>query len=331
MAKLRLGFDPYTYARISVMKGSLIKQQQWQNLIKMGLNEIMRYLQDSGYKEEIGSLGVEKRDLAQLEMALNNNLMKVFSKLKRISDENVQIVLRVYLQRYDMLNFKSIIRGKMTGISKEEILQIMIPSINHSPEYYAELVEKDDIESILKAIPFELNLEKDAELFEVENALDRAYYENLKSFSDKLGGQGKAFKEFIEAELNTLNIKMILRFKKEDQDEAEIKKYLIMPEKEIEQLLNHKELKTVLHALKKMKLTTVDESDDGALNKVEIDLDTSLLRKEALLMHQYPLTVNVILGFMFAKEIEVKNLKILVKGKKLGLDEDYLQNLLAVA
>ena len=107
MAKLRLGFDPYTYARISVMKGSLIKQQQWQNLIKMGLNEIMRYLQDSGYKEEIGSLGVEKRDLAQLEMALNNNLMKVFSKLKRISDENVQIVLRVYLQRYDMLNFKS--------------------------------------------------------------------------------------------------------------------------------------------------------------------------------------------------------------------------------
>jgi V/A-type H+-transporting ATPase subunit C len=63
---------------------------------------------------------------------------------------------------------------------------------------------------------------------------------------------------------------------------------------------------------------------------LEIDLDTALLKKERLLMHQHPLTVSVILGFMLAKEIEVKNLKVLIKGKMLGLEEQYLEKLLVV-
>jgi V/A-type H+-transporting ATPase subunit C len=72
-------------------------------------------------------------------------------------------------------------------------------------------------------------------------------------------------------------------------------------------------------------------AESEMMTHAEIELDTTLLRKERLLMHQFPLTVNSIIGFMFAKEIEVKNLKVLVKGKKLGLDEEYLSKLVVVA
>ena len=83
MSKLRLGFYPYTYARISVMKSLLITPDRWASLVKMGFNEILRYLQDSGYKEEIDALGVEKQNLAALELALNKNLMRTFKKLHK--------------------------------------------------------------------------------------------------------------------------------------------------------------------------------------------------------------------------------------------------------
>ncbi len=339
MAKLRLGFYPYTYARISVMKGELIRPEKWESLLKMGVNELLRYLQDTGYKAEIDSLGVQKRNLAALENALNSNLMRTFNKLNKISDEKVQTVLRIYLKRHDLENFKTIVRAKMASIPYEEIKELLLPSLNHSPEYFNELAKKENVEKMLEELPFSIDPLplKELDLFHIENILDRAYYEELFRFANNLRGQGKAFREFILAELDILNIKMILRLKKELYQEKEVMQYLIFPSKSISSLAGTEKIEAIAKRLHASGYNYRDiQAYEGLpeaelLTRLESDLDTSLLRKEALLMHQFPLTVNVILGFMFAKEIEVKNLKILLKGKQLGLEEHYLQELLAVA
>tara|TARA_Y100000310_G_C20689121_1_gene821029 strand:- start:1181 stop:2173 length:993 start_codon:yes stop_codon:yes gene_type:complete len=330
MSKLRLGFYPYTYARLAVMKGDLIKQTQWDNLLKMGINELLRYLQDSGYKTEIDALGMDKRNLASLENALNTNLMRIFTKLKRISDEKVQKVLEVYLSRYDMENIKSIVRGKLTQTSGDEIKEMLLPSINHDEEYFLELMKIDDLGKLFKKLELDI---KGKELFEIENSIDKKYYDDLFNFAKNIKGQGKPFKEFIEAELHILNIKMLLRLKKEEFSKEEIGKYLINPDKRIENLIEIEKIQDIVKELQKLGFVskTIKIEDTALLTQVEIDLDINLLKKEVALMHKFPLTVNVILGFMFAKEIEVKNLKILLKGKSLHLEEDYLQSLLGVA
>ncbi len=340
--KFWLGFDPYTYARVSVMKGELLKQQQWHSLLKMGTNEMLRYLQDANYRQEIDELGVEKRDLTALEIALNKNLVRTFAKLKRISDEKLQKVLSLYLLRYDMENFKTIIRGKLSNISDEEVIQLLIPSVNCTKEFYTQLIKKENIMQIIKSFPFYnlLKLQKEngnnnTELFEIENALDRYYFEELFELSNQLAGQGAALKEFIQAELDILNIKIVLRLKKEQFGLLEIKKHLIHPKKEISYLAEEESIRDIIKELNRMHYTQIkgDEAntEEELLIQLEIDLDTSLLKKEVLLMHQFPLTVNVMLGFMFAKEIEVKNLKILLKGKQLGLEESYLNKLVVIA
>jgi V/A-type H+/Na+-transporting ATPase subunit C len=328
---LRLGFYPYTYARVAVMKGSLIKPDQWHSLLKMGVNELLRMLQDGNYKKEIDELGADKRNLTALEMALNKNMIRTLAKLKRISDEKVQEVLRVYFLRYDMENFKTIIRGKAAEISNEEIEQLLTPSINYSQEFLLELIKKETIQEIVRALPFDVKKEED--LFEIENGLDRVYVEKLIDLSNQLKGQGRAFKEFLKAELDILNIKIILRLKHENMDNNDIRRYVIHPRKEIAQLIE-KDFKGIMKTLRKMKILSLNadnKSESELFTQAEIELDTSLLRREVLLMHKFPLTVNVILGFMFAKEIEVKNLKVLLKGKQLGLDNAYLEKLMAVA
>jgi len=331
---LRLGFYPYTYARVSVMKSDLIKPAEWHGMLKMGVNELLRMLQDGNYKTEIDELGADKRDLTSLETALNNNMMRTLAKLKRISDEKVQEVLNVYVLRYDMENFKTIIRGKMTGISNEEIEQLLLPSINYSHAFFVDLLKKGSVGEIVQALPFEIDEREsvqELDRFEIENKLDRIYADKLLSLSRRLGGQGKAFKEFLNVELDALNIKIILRLKHEGMDKKDIVRYVIYPRAEIAQLIEKQNVSEIIDALVKMKAIVRSPLEAEQLTQAEISLDTALLKKEVLLMHQFPLTVNVILGFMFAKEIEVRNLKVLLKGKQLGLEEPYLERLMAVA
>ena len=65
---------------------------------------------------------------------------------------------------------------------------------------------------------------------------------------------------------------------------------------------------------------------NNSLIALEIDLYKYLLRRSLLFTHQFPLSVDSIIGYMFAKDIEVRNLKIIVKGKQLGLKEQFIEN-----
>ena len=65
---------------------------------------------------------------------------------------------------------------------------------------------------------------------------------------------------------------------------------------------------------------------NDSLITIETELYKHLLRQSILLLHQHPLSIDVILGYMFAKYIEVRNLKIIVKGKQLGLSEEFIES-----
>ena len=64
----------------------------------------------------------------------------------------------------------------------------------------------------------------------------------------------------------------------------------------------------------------------GSLIALEIGLYKHLLKQSILFMHQHLLSIDVILGYMFAKDIEVRNLKLIIKGKQLGLSEQFIES-----
>jgi len=64
----------------------------------------------------------------------------------------------------------------------------------------------------------------------------------------------------------------------------------------------------------------------GSLIMIETEIYKHLLNQSILLLHQHPLSVDVILGYMFAKDIEVRNLRIIIKGKQLGLNEEFIES-----
>ena len=120
--KIKLSFYPYTYVRTTVMRGLLLKKEDYHKILKMDFNEIAKLLGETTYKEAIDKLASTLAGADLLEAALNQNLSNSYEKLRRISSEELRLLINEYLKRKDIEDIKTIIRGKFTKID-EKIIQ----------------------------------------------------------------------------------------------------------------------------------------------------------------------------------------------------------------
>ena len=340
--KIRLGKYPYTYVRTAVMKSLLFKENDYHKMLKMSFDEIAKFLQETSYKKEINELAIRYSGPDLLELALNKSLSIAFKKLIRISPNDLETLIREYAKRKDIEDIKTIIRGKFTNADEKLIMNSVTAAGTLSLEFISELIKKNSVEEILKSnriVDYSLLsrgllfLKEKNNLAMIENALDRYYYNSLIDFSKQLPREGALFRDFLVKEVEVIDILAMLRLKK-----SKIQKIgefiitahgLINPK--IKGMADLDDLDSLLKALEETEYKNAigkgieDFRNTGSLITLETELYKYLLRKAALLLHQHPLSVDVILGYMLAKDIEVRNLKLLVKGKQLGLSDEFIE------
>lgn len=342
---LRLGRYPYTYARVSAMKGALLKKDDYDRLLKMSVPEIVRFLQETQYRTEIDEFAANHEGLGLIEVALRQNLARTLAKLQRISSGNLRIILDAYLVRLDIDNLKIVLRAKFIG--DEDAERLLIPAGNFSKQYYQSLLQKESVEDVARVVTI-TDLKEGIEhyqatgsLFEIENQLDRHYYASLLELTERMPRQGTVFREFLRAELDVHNVMTILRLTKEGFAAEKIEPYLFsqgrrLRKAQLQKLLVSRDVEEILDKLKSMGFRTMIKEVEEAYKKqkrlvdVEVAMNRHLLQRATLLWHQHPLSVDTILGFMVAKEIEVRNLIILIKAKKLGLSEEFVKSELVI-
>ncbi|MAG15737.1 hypothetical protein CMO88_01615 [Candidatus Woesearchaeota archaeon] len=339
MKQLTLGKYPYTYARVSVMRSYLLDKEDYHKLLKMSLNEIISFLQSSQYKKAIDELGVNYSGIELMEMALNKNLVNTWNKLKNISPKEVDILIDAYLSRADLWNIKTILRGLHTN-TPAELIAPMLLQTGKLTQHLDKLLQSESVEEFLRklvivGIQFESlsnsleTLKSKNSIVDLENFFDREYYNRMIKFSKTIPSEGKLFKQFLETEIETTNIMNVLRLKRAEVDKHKTQSYIIGKistiVKKIIDTDNKEDITKILSQLGVSEKALEDFASNNSLTDVEIELGKNLLKKTRLLLHQHPLTVDVILGYMFAKEVEVKNLKMLLKSRQLNLDEEFIE------
>ncbi len=344
--KIKLGFYPYTYARVSAMKGKLIREDDYNRLMKMKISEITKFLQETEYRKEIDEMAVSHDKIPLIEAALNRNMVRHFSKLRKIATGSLALLISSYLRRRDIQNLKTIIRGKLINAKEDYIKSLLIPVGDYDEKYLEELMKKENVEEILttlKGLKLKDSLKDFKEtgnLFEIENLLERYYYKNTAKFIETIP-QGTLFREFLQIEIDILNITTLLRLKKEKFGKEDINKYLLyggkhLGQARLQKLVQMERAEDIVESLKATEYgKIIGEAEEavkkGNLSEVEVVLNRYLLGKTALLLHQHPLSIDVILGYMFAKEMEIRNLKTIIKGKQLGLEEGFIEKELVIA
>lgn len=324
------------------MKSLLFKKADYQKMLKMSFIEIAEFMQDSNYKKEISEFASQYSGADLLELALNKNLAYTFKKLIKISPKELGLVIKEYAKRKDIEDLKTIIRGKFTNTPEKEVVNSLTSAGTLSREYQHELMKQESIEQILKRnkiVDFSLlenglnYLKEKNSLVMIENILDRYYYNNLIEFSKLLPKEGSLFRNFVVKEVEILDILTLLRLKKSKVEN--VREFIITArgiiDPKITKMAELTDLDSLLKALENTSYKNAidkgieDFKDKGSLITLETELYRYLLKQIALLLHQHPLSVDIILGFMLAKDMEIRNLRILIKGKQLGLSEEFIE------
>ena len=344
--KIKLGFYPYTYVRTVVMRSLLFRKGDYHKMLKMGFDEIAKFLQDSHYKKEINELATQYSGADLLELALNRNLAGSFKKLMRISSYELGLLVKEYAKRKDIEDIKTILRGKLTNADEKIISSSITGAGTLSYEFLASLLKKGSIEEILRnngIVDFYLlknglkELNEKKSLISIENAFDKFYYSSLIQFSGMLPKEGALFRDFLLKEVEVLNILTLLRLKRAKLGREAAKNFMIFSgdkpkDSKIMSLINTDDIEQLSKAFEKTEYRALfakgieEFRKNGSLILLETELYKHLLKQSVLFMHQHPLSIDVILGYMFAKDIEVRNIKIIVKGKQLGLKEDFIES-----
>jgi len=329
------------------MKGKLYQKQDYDKLLKMQGSEIAHYLEESDYKYEIQDLGKEYTGYTLVERAVYKNFVRNLQKLQQICSPEMNYLIRAYVMRHDIYNLKTILRAKAAKQSSAEIKSLLLPMGLFSQEKLESFLDLDSLSAILKKAGFSERDFTDAlayhikekSLLEVENVLDKQYYSYLFEFLTHLAGEHLLFKELLQSEIDVLNIKLLLRMKLQDIDDHRLNKLFFKGGSLFSlgrlRLLVRLDFEGIIAAListglKKLVARYTDELSQKNLKGFEKSLDVWFLQKSTLLLHQFPLSVDTLLGYMFAKEIEMRNLRVIVKGKQFNLQEKFLAEQLII-
>lgn len=342
--KISIRKHPYTFARVSAMRAKLIEKEDYHKMLKMTISEIIEFIGEFGYRKAIDELSVNYSGVDLIERAMFKHYTETILKLKRISKDEVGILINAYVRRWDFLNIKTILRGKYSKFKTDYINSLLVPVGNLDYDELTSLTRLENIEDILKQIkildfdkikPAFESFIKTNHLIELENALDSLFYNNLNELSLRIKKGGDIFKQFLETSLDVINIKLLLKLKRANMPKQEIKKLLfrggtLFNERFIEKAASA-DFENLIEQLKKtIYKEAFDERTEESMIEIELELDKLLIKKSFVSWHRHPLSALAILGFMLAKEAEVKNITTIARAKQLGIGNDFIEKKLII-
>ncbi|MDY6779739.1 MAG: ATP synthase A1 subunit C, partial [Halobacteria archaeon] len=247
----------YVTTRVRVRKSKLFDEDDYRKLVRMGTNEIARYMEEREYEDEINALGSRHSGVDLIEYALYDNMSSHFQDIVRWSEGELHDLVVSYLRRYDAWNVKTVLRGVYTEGPVDRVRENLIPAGNLDEEFLEELAELDDIEQVVEELSdtFFGDALRDAYpeyddtglLIPLENAVDRAFYDALLSedtFESSGTGSKQVYTDFLRAEIDLTNIRNALRAA--GSESIEPAEYIIeggdlFTESELERLVDNRE------------------------------------------------------------------------------------------
>jgi V/A-type H+-transporting ATPase subunit C len=340
----------YVSARVRTRRAQLFEADDYRKLVRMGPGEIARFMEESTYGREVNALGARHDGVDLIEYALNHNLARHFDDLLRWADGRLYDRIARYLRKFDAWNVKTVLRGIYTDSDPAEIRDDLIRAGELDDALLDALLEADSVELVVEQLEGTLfgaplsaalrDYEETNLLVPLENAVDRAYYEQLLAeVGDPDDRATVLYLEFLRAEIDFRNIRNALRLAHSgaDIDPAE---YFI----EGGRLFDRAELARVAGNVDELVVRVRDsvygdqlgdalDALEGADSLIGFEhaLEAALLSYSRHLSVVYPLSVCPVLAFVLAKEREVDNIRAIARGREAGLSVEDIETELVIA
>lgn len=344
----------YPNARIRAMKSFLFDRGFYQKLLDMeDISDIITALENTGYKKDIEEGIIKYPDASGVDEGLRRNISATFRKIEKMVEGEQKKLLDILLGRFDVHNIKTALRAKNVGASEDEIINSYIPAGSLEEALLVELAKQKDIRASIDVlaiwhVPFadvltrafpEFNSTQ--KLSTLELAVDKYYYNRGMKSIRKRSLSHRFVREILSREIDSVNIMTVLRLMKEEMTVEEMSEYFIEGGNEIKFdrfiiLAEQEDVEGIVQELqgtsfgRLLSENLANFYEKQTISYLERLLEEMIIRKCVSMFRADPLSIAVIIGYIWAKYNEIVNLRIIVRGKSVGMPEDKIKEALVL-
>lgn len=344
----------YPNARIRAMKSRLFDRIYYDKLLQMDdVHEIIAALEQTPYKKDIEEGTLKAPGVVGVEEGLRRNIVSDFQKVLKITDGEARQLVKILLGRWDVQNIKTILRGKHTGVSSEDIISSLIPAGELSETLLLQLEKQPDIKAVIDMLaiwkvhyhqPLTHNFPQYARtrnLAQLELELDRFYYTDALEKTTRRSLNVQLIREIIMREVDFVNIMTLIRLTREKVDKEDIASFYIGGGKHIDdqmfyEMAKEKGPEDIVAALQRtpyqeaLNQGLAKYAESGDLSVIERSMEDMIIRKSIQMFAGDPLSIALIIGYISAKFNEIVNLRVIVRGKSVGMPEEKIREGLVI-
>ncbi len=346
---------PYINARIRAMQSELITPADLAMLADgKDADDVARYLAKTAYGPDIEK-GLHLYHGAQgVEEGIRKNVLKKFVQIRDMMDEDGKHMIEVWLRKWEIRDIKTILRAQHSGVMDSAVVENLYAVGKLHKSVLAELAKTHDARQLIEMLgsmrsPYTKVLraalpqyESSRSLFPLEFALDRDYYAELERAATEL--QSSEDQEIVHAwlinEIHVVNVLLLARLYHETMPLAQkISFFLPLPKRQstpyADYLNRHSFKEAMMAAAGALKRGAYGEfvagHVDGSLESLIRGLEKLRIQEQISLFGQDPLSIAIVLAYLYAKHNEGANLRILVYGLKSGLPKSRIESELVYA
>jgi V/A-type H+-transporting ATPase subunit C len=343
-----MGSYEYANARIRALKGQLFDRADYTELAALGrLDDLIAHLAQSPYAEAIDTALGRYNGLRAVMEGCRLHQAHSYRQLRDFFDDQGMRLVRLLLARWDMFNLKTLLRGQRADVAPDQILESLVPAGDLDEVALRALVHEPDARATVvllrawntaygRAAGTALNeyaATNDWSVF--ETTFDRLFYAALL---DGLGNSRneRLVREFLVREIDTANILTALRLRLARHGDVRFLAQHFLSGGAIGQAWLVTLASTVRdgEALAALRATPLAAAFDR-MERVEIGLaqralERHLLRYGADFFKRDPLTIAPAIGYLAAKQVEVRNIRLIAQGLALGASRAEIEHELMV-
>src|SRR5438046_1206661 len=289
--------------------------------------------------------GTRRLDL--IELATSRNLAAVYTQIIEFSEGELRQMIGWYLDRFDVQNIKTIVRGKLFGASPEEIQEDIVAAGSMRESFLRSLIELPSLDEVFDRLEGTIHSQallamgsKPSEVQkwnEREDRLTKLYYDNLLVVIPERTEGTRLMREFVRREIDIVNLRTLLRLwasKATLPYDPFVDGALEIPLAELAEMIpldvNGLTARLRDYALTEDLAAQIKDLQALGVGSLVRSVEKLHLLEAGRYAHVHPLSVLPILDYIVRKDREVQNLRIIARGKESGLASDVIRELLVI-
>jgi V/A-type H+-transporting ATPase subunit C len=330
---------PYINARVRAMRSRLLTPGQLEELLGAPtLDAFLQGLSTTPYSFDVQEALLRYEGVRAVDEALSHSLARTTRTILGFADGRARDLISLVLLRWDLANLRVIVRGKHSGRPTDEIVQTLLPAGNLSNVVLKEMAGYPDISALagtLESLDHPLAgplaqgvaaFAKTKDVLELEMHLDRGYAEFVMQRAKRLGADAAGLGEIFSAEIDASNVKTALKLAASDGLSEERRLQFFIPggaginDRLFAALSSAQTQTAAWDRLRAYRFPIKELPQD--LVAFERELDGRIGKALAARYRGDPLGVDIVLGYLAMKSAEVSNLRMIARGKFLGLPRE---------